>query len=162
MDSLKGWVPKSWCHRTVVLEKTLESPLDCKEIKPVYPKENQPWIFLGRTDTEAEAPIVWPPDGKNWLKKKKKNWLIGKGPDAGKDWRLEKKGTIKDEIVGWHHWLNGHEFEQTLGDGEGHLGSCCTPGGHKESDRKATEQQLVTSLYGHLITNWNELRTLIL
>ena len=94
-----------------MLEKTLESPLDCKEIKPVNPKGNQPWIFTGRTDAETEAPISWPPDVKNWL--------IGKDPDAGKDWRQEEKGTTEDEMVGCHHWLNEHEFEQALGDGEG-------------------------------------------
>ena len=94
----------------MVLEKTLESPLDCKEIKSVNIKGNQPWIFIGRTDAEAEAPFLWPPDVKSWL--------IGKDPDAGKDWRQEKKGTIEDEMVGWHHWLNGHEFKQTVGNGE--------------------------------------------
>ena len=87
----------------MVLDKTLESPLDCKEIQPVYPKGNQSWIFIGRTDAEAEAPILWPPDVKNWL--------IGKDPNAGKDWRWEEKGMIEDDMVGWHHWLNGHEFE---------------------------------------------------
>ena len=92
---------------TVVLGKTLESPLDYKEIKPVSPKGNQSWIFIGRTDAEAETPIFWPPDVKNWL--------IGKDPDAGKDWRQEEKGTTEDEIVGWHHWLHGHEFELALG-----------------------------------------------
>ena len=88
---------------TVVLEKTVESPLDCKEIQPVNSKGNQSWIFIGRTEAEAEAPILWPPD--------MKDWLIGKAPDAGKDWRQEEKGTTEDEMVGWHHWLNGHEFE---------------------------------------------------
>ena len=92
-----------------MLKKTLESPMDCKEIKPVNPKGNQSWIFIGRTDAEAETPILWPPDGKNWL--------TGKDPDAGKDWRREQKGMIKDEMVGWHHRLNGHEFEQALGVG---------------------------------------------
>ena len=100
---------KAECRRidafwTVVLEKTLESPLDCKEIKPVTPKGNQSWIFIGRTDTEVETPILWPPDAKNWL--------LGKDPDAGKDWRQEEKGTTDNEMVGWHHWLNGKEFEQ--------------------------------------------------
>ena len=94
------WALKYWCFWTVVLEKTLESPLDCKEIKPVHPKENQSWIFVGRT--EAETPILWPPDAKNWL--------IGKDPDAEKDWRQEKR-TIEDEMIGWHHWLDRHEFE---------------------------------------------------
>ena len=91
LDHKESWVQKSWCFWTVVLEKTLESPLDCKEIQPVHPKENQPWIFIGRTDAKAETPILWPPD--------LKNWLIGKGPDAGKDWRWEDEGTTKDEVV---------------------------------------------------------------
>ena len=109
------------------LEKTLESPWDCKEIKPVNPKENQHWIFIGRTDAEAEALILWPPDVKNWL--------IGKDPDAGKDWRQKEKGTTEDEMVGWHHRLNGHDFEQAPGDSEGQGGlACCSPWGHKESD----------------------------
>ena len=96
----------------MVLEKTLESPLDCKVIKTVNSKGNQLWIFIGRTDAEAEAPILWPPNAKNWL--------IVKDPDAGKDWGQEKKGDeTEDEMFGWHHWLNGYEFEQTLGDGEG-------------------------------------------
>ena len=124
MDHKEGWVPKNWFFWIVVLEKTLESPLDCKEIKPVSPKGNQSWIFIGRTD--AEAPILWPPDGKSWL--------IWKDPDAGKDWRQEK-GMTEDEIVGWHHWLDGHEFEQALGGGDGQ-GSlvCCSPWGLKESN----------------------------
>ena len=92
-----------------ILEKTLESPLDCKEIKPVNPKENQSWIFIGRTDAEAETPILWPPDAKNWL--------LAKDPDAGKDWRQEEKGTTEDEMVGWHHRLNGHGFGWTPGFG---------------------------------------------
>ena len=99
----ESWVPKNWCFWTVVLEKTLQSPLDCKEIQPVHPKRNQSWIFIGRTDAEAEAPILWPPDVKNWL--------IWKDPDAGKDWRQEEKGMTGDEMAGWHHWLDGHEFE---------------------------------------------------
>ena len=103
LDHKEGWAPKNWCFWTVVLEKRLESPLDCKEIKPVHPKGNQSWIFTGRTDAEAEAPILWPPDAKNWL--------IGKDPDAGKDWRQEKRWTTEDELVGWHHQLDGHEFE---------------------------------------------------
>ena len=103
LDYKENWVPKNWCFWTVVLEKTLESPLDCKEIKPVNPKENQSWIFIGRTDAEAETPILWPPDAKSWL--------IGKGPNTGKDWGQEEKGMTEDEMVGGHHWLNGHEFE---------------------------------------------------
>ena len=131
LDHKEGWVPKNWCFWIAVLEKTLESPLDCKEIKPVNPKGNQSWIFTGKTDAEAEALILWPPDAKSWL--------IGKDPDAGKDWRQEEKGTTEDEMVGWHHQLDGHEFEQALGDGEeqGSL-AYCSPWGHKESEK--TEQ----------------------
>ena len=111
----------------LVLEKTLESPLDCKEIQPVHPKGNQSWIFIGRTDATAEIPIFWPPDSKNWL--------FWKDSDAGKDWSWEEKGTTEDEMVGWHHQLNGHEFESTLGAGDGQWGlACCSPWGHKESD----------------------------
>ena len=99
----ESWVTKNWCFWTVVLEKTLESPLDCKEIQPLHLKGNQSWIFIGRTDAEAETPILWPPDVKNWL--------TGKEPDAGKDWRREEKGMTEDEMVEWHRRLNGHEFE---------------------------------------------------
>ena len=116
LDHKEIWVPRNWCFQIVVLEKTVESPLDGKEIKPVNPKENEPWIFIGRTDAEAKAPIFWPPDVKNWL--------IGKDPDAGKDWGQEEKGVIEDEMVGWHQWLNGHECEQTLGDSEGQGAWC--------------------------------------
>ena len=121
----ESWVPKNWCFWTVVLEKTLESPLDCKELKPVNPKGNQSWIFIGRTDAEAEALIHWPLVAKNWL--------IWKDTDAGKDWRWEEKGVTEDETVGWHHRLHGHEFEQApgVGDGQGSL-SCCSLGGRKE------------------------------
>ena len=101
LDYKESWALKNWCFWTVVLRKTLESPLDCKEIQPVHPKGNQSWIFIGRTD--AETPILWPPDAKNQL--------IGKDPDAGKDWKQEEKGTTEDEMVGWHHRLNGHEFD---------------------------------------------------
>ena len=110
-----------------MLEKTLESPLDCGEIQQVHSKGNQSWIFIGRIDVEAETPILWPPDGKNWL--------IWKDPDAGKDWRQEEKGMAEDEMVGWHHQLDGHEFEQALGVGDGQGGLvCCSPWGRKESD----------------------------
>ena len=127
LDHEEAWAPNNWCFWTVVLKKTLENPLDCKKIKPVNPKENQPWIFIGRTDAEAEAPILWPPDTKSWL--------IRKYPDAGKDWRQEEKGMTEDKMLGWHHWLNEHEFEQALGDGEGQGGlACCSPWGHKEPD----------------------------
>ena len=103
LDYKESWVLKNWCFWSVVSEKILESPLDCKEIQPVYPKGNQSWIFIGRTDAEAEAPILWPPDVKSWL--------TGKDPDAGKDWRWEEKGSKKDGIFRWHHWLNWHESE---------------------------------------------------
>ena len=126
LNHKEDWVVKNWCFWTVVLEKTLESPLDCKEIKPVNPKENQPWIFIGRIDAEAEAPIAWPPDGKNRLS--------GKDPDAGKDRRQEEKGTTENKMVGQHDPLIGHEFDQP-GDGEGQGSlACCSPWGHKESD----------------------------
>ena len=96
LEYKESWAPKNWCFWTVVLEKTLESPLDCKEMQPIHPKGNQSWTFTGRTDAEAEVLILWPPDTKSWL--------VGKDPDAGKDWRWEKKGTTEDEMVGWHHW----------------------------------------------------------
>ena len=103
LDYKESRAQKNWCCWTVFLEKTLERPLDCKEIKPVHPKGNQSWIFTERTDAEGETPIIWPPDAKDWL--------IGIDPDAGKDWRQEEKGMTEDEMVGWHHWLYGHEFE---------------------------------------------------
>ena len=103
-DYKESWVPENWGSWTVVLENTIDSPLDCKEIQPVHPEGNQSWIFTGKTDVEAEGPILWWPDAKNWL--------IWKDPDAGKDWRQEEKGMTEDERVGWHHCLNGHEFEQ--------------------------------------------------
>ena len=111
LDDKASWVPKNWCFWTLVLEKTLESPLGWKEIQPVHPKGNQSWIFIGRTDAEAETLILWPPDVKNWL--------IQKDPDAGKYWGQEEKGTTEDEMAAWHHWLNGYEFEQALGVGDG-------------------------------------------
>ena len=127
LDHKESWVPKNWCFWTVVPENTLESSLDSKTIKPVNPKGNQSWIFIESTDAEAEATILGPYDVKREL--------IGKDPDAGKDWGQEEKGVTEDEMVGWHHQLNGHEFEQTLGDGDG-PGSlaCCHPWSHKESD----------------------------
>ena len=141
LDYKGSWTPKNWYSWTVVLEKTLESLLDSKEIQPIHPKGNQSWIFIGRTDAEAETPVLWPPYGKNWL--------IGKDPDAGKDWRQEK-GMTEDEMVGWHHQLDGHEFEWTLGVGDGQGGLvCCDSWGRKESDR--TEQ-----------LNWTELKVLLL
>ena len=126
LDHREGWMPEDWCFLTAVLEKTLESSLNSK-IKPVNPKGNQSWLFIHwRTDIDADAPILWPPDVENWL--------IGKDPDARKDWRPEEKGTTEDEMVGRHHWINGHEFEQALGIGDEH-GSlmCCSPWCHKET-----------------------------
>ena len=145
LDHKESWVLENWCFWTVVLEKTLESPLDCKEIKPVHPKGNKSWIFIGRTD-EAETPILWPPDVKNWL--------IGKDPDAGKDWRQEEKGTREDEKVGWHHQLDGHEFEWSLGAGDGQGGlACCSPWDPKESN--TTKQLNWTScIEGRFFTLW--------
>ena len=127
LDYKESWVLKNWYFGTMLLEKTLESPLDCKEIQPVHPKGKQSWIFIGRIDAKAEAPILWPPDAKNWL--------LGKDPDAGKDWRQEEKGMTEDEMVEWHHRLDGHEFDQAPGvdDGQGSL-VCCSPWGCKESD----------------------------
>ena len=124
VDCEESWVLKNWCFWTVVLEKILENLLYYKEIKPVNPKGNQPWIFIGRTDAEAETPLLWPPDAKSWL--------IWKDPDAGKDWRREEKGMTEDEMVGCHHRLNGHEFEQApgVGDGQGSL-AFCSPWGCK-------------------------------
>ena len=137
LDGEESWVPKDWCFWTMVLDKTLESPLDCKEIQPVHPKGDLSWVFTGRTDAEAETPILWPPDVKSWL--------VGKDPDAGKDWGQEEKGTTEDEMVGCHHRLNGHWFGWTpgVGDGQGGL-ACCGSWGCKESDM--TEQ-----------LNWTEL-----
>ena len=124
LDYKESWVPKNWCFWTLVLEKTLEGPLDCKEIQAVNPKGNQSWIFIGRTNVEAETLILWPPDAKNWL--------LGKDPDAGKDWRQEENGTTEDEMIGWHHGLDGHELSklwELVMDRE-----TCTPRGHKELD----------------------------
>ena len=135
-DYKESWVPKNWCFWTVVLEKTLESPLACKETQPVHPKGTESWVFIERTDVEAETLIFWPPDAKSWL--------IGKDLDAGKDWRQEEKGT-EDEKVWWHHRLNGHEFGWALGVGDGQGGlACCSSWGRKKSD--TTEQM-----------NWTEL-----
>ena len=138
LDYKESWAPKNWCFWTVVLEETLESPLDCKEIRPVHPKGDQSWVFIGRTDVEAETPVLWPPDTKSWL-----TW---KDPDAGKDWRWEEKGTTEDEMVGWHHRLDGHRLGWTpgVGDGQGGL-ACCGSSGHKESD---TTEQLNWTEYG--------------
>ena len=137
LDYEESWVQKNWCFWTVVLEKTLESPLDCKEIQLIHSKGDQSWMFIGRTDVEAEIAILWPPDAKSWL--------IWKDPDAGKDWGQEEKGMTEDEMVGWHHWLNGHGFGWTpgVGDGQGGLASYGS-WGHKELD---TTERL----------NWTEL-----
>ena len=122
----ESWAPKNWCFWTVVLEKTLESPLDCKDIQPIHSEGDQPWDFFGRNDAKAETPVLWPPHAKSWL--------IGKDSDAGSDWGQEK-GTTEDEMGGWHHWLDGHESDWTpgVGDGQGGL-ACCSAWGHKESD----------------------------
>ena len=127
LDHIEGSVLKNWCFQTMMLEKTLESPLECKEIQPVHPKGNQSWILTGRTDAEIETPVLWPPNVKSRL--------TGKDPDAGKDWGQEEKGATEDETVGWHHQANGPELGQTLRDGEGQGDLvCCSPWGHKESD----------------------------
>ena len=138
LDSEESWAPKNWCFWTVVLEKTLESPLDCKEIQPVHSKGDQSWVFFGRNDAKAETPILWPPHVKSWL--------IGKDCDAGRDWGQEEKGMTEVEMAGWHHQLNGHEFEWTLGVGDGQGGlACCDSWRRKESD--TTE-----------LLNWTELK----
>ena len=147
LDYKESWALKNWCFWTVVLEKTLESPLDCKEIQPVHPKGDHwkmkvfqwtSWVFIGRTDAEAKTPILWPPHVKSWL--------VGKDPDAGRDWGQEEKGTTEDEMVGWHHWLSGHGFGWTpgVGDGQGGL-ACCGSWGHKESDTTVTKLNWIES-----------------
>ena len=134
LDHKEGWALKNSFFQTVVLEKTLGSHLDSKEIKQVSPKGNQPWIFNGSTDAEAEAPVLWPPDVKSWL--------TGKNPDAGNDWGQEEKGATEDEMVGWHHRLNGHEFEQTPGDSEGQRSLVCySPWGRRVRQDWVIEQQ---------------------
>ena len=127
LDHIEGWALNNWCFCTVVLEKTLESPLDCKEIKQVHPKGNQSWIFIGRTDAKAKTPVLSPPDAKNWL--------IWKDLYVGKSWRQEDKGTAEDEMVGWHHQVDGNEFEQApgVGDRQGIL-ACCSSWRCRESD----------------------------
>ena len=138
LDCEESWAPKNWCFWTVVLEKTLESPLDCMEIQPVHSKGDQPWVFLGRNDAKAETPVLWPPHAKSWL--------IGKDSNVGRDWSQEEKGMTEDEMAGWHHQLDGCEFGWTpgVGDGQGGL-ACCSSWGCKESD---TTEQL----------NWTELK----
>ena len=138
---LKLWAPKNWCFWTVVLEKTLESPSDCKEIQPVHPKGDQSWVFIRKTDAEAETPILWPLHAKSWL--------IRKDPDAGRDWEQEEKGMTEDEMAGWHHQLNAHEFGWTPGVGDGQVGLACWDSwDHKESD--TTEWLNWTELHWNL------------
>ena len=150
LDYEEDWTPKNWCFWTVVLEKTLESPLVCKEIQPVHSKGDQSWVFIGRTDAKAETPILGPPHVKSWL--------IGKDSDAGRDWGQEEKGATQDEMAGWHHWLNGQEFGWTpgVGDEQGGL-TCCNSWGCKESDM--TEQlnwtELKNTIEKALINHWN-------
>ena len=141
LDCEEGWAPKNWCFWTVVLEKTLESSLDCKEVQPVHPKGDQSWLFIGRTDAKAETPVVWPPHAMSWL--------TGKDSDAGRDWGQEEKGTREDEMARWHHQLDGYEFEWTpgVGDGQGGL-ACCNSWGCKLSE---TTERL----------NWTELNWMI-
>ena len=147
LDCEEGWAPKNWCFWTVVLEKTLESPLDCKEIQPVHSKGDRPWVIFGRTDAKAETPVLWLPHAKSWL--------IGKDSDAGRDWGQEEKGTTEDEMAGWHQQLDGHEFEWTLGVGDGQGGlACCNSWDRKELD--TTEWLNWTEL------NWTELNQGIL
>ena len=149
LDHREGWVPKNWCSRTVVFEKTLKSPLDSKEIKPVNRKRNHPWIFIGGTDAEAEVPLLWLPDTKSWL--------VWKDTDSGKDWRHEEKKMTEDKMVGWHHRLNWNEFESAPGDGEGqgNLGYC-SPRGHKDSDM--TEWLTTTrTIIATELTTWGKL-----
>ena len=132
LDYKESWALKNWCFWTMVLEKTLESPLDCKQIQPVHPKGDQSWVFIGRTDVEAETPILWRPDVKSWL--------IWKDPDAGWDSGQEEKGTTEDEMVGWHHWLDGHEFEWTPGVGDRQGGpACCGSWGRRVGHDWPTE-----------------------
>ena len=143
-ESAESWAQKNWCFWTVVLEKTLESPLDCKVIQPVHPKGDQSWVFFGRNDAEAETPILWPPDVKSWL--------IWKDPDAGRDWGQEGKGTTEDEMVGWHHRLNGHGFGLTPGFGDGQGGLACSSRGRKESD---TTERLNWTKYSYLSLSYD-------
>ena len=136
------WAPKNWCFWTGLLEKTLESPLDCKEIQPVHSKGDQSWVFFGRNDAKAETPVPWPPHAKSWL--------IGKDSDAGRDWGQEEKGTTENELAGWHHWLDGHEFEWTPGAGDGQGGLACWDSwGRKESDTTERLNWLTDSFFYH-------------
>ena len=144
LDCEEGWAPKNWCFWTVVLEKTLQSPLDCKQIQLVHPKGDKSWVFIGRADAEAETPILWPPNAKSWL--------IGKGPDDGKDKKQEENGMTEDGMVGWHHWLNEYEFQLTLGDGEGQGRLMyCSPLSHKELD---TTEWLINNIINSYTIIW--------
>ena len=145
LDCEESWAPKNYCFWTVVLEKTLESPLDCKEIQPVHSKGDQSWVFIGRTDAKAETPLLWPPHAKSWL--------IGKDPDAGRDWGQEEKGMTEDEMAAWYHWLDGHESEWTpgVGDGQGGL-ACCNSWGQSVGHDWVTE--LNWMLKNILSTHW--------
>ena len=139
-----SWALKNWCFWTVVLEKILESPLDCKEIQPVHPEGDQSWVFFGRTDVKAETLILWPPDAESWL--------IWKDPDAGKDWRQEEKGTTEDEMVGWHHWLIGHEFGWTPGVGDGQRsGALQSMGSQRVGHDWATEPKWTDNGLRHVL-----------
>ena len=145
LDHQKGWVPKNCCFQTVLLEKTHESPLDSKEIKPITPKGHQSWILIGRADAEVEVPILWPSDGKSWLTEI--------DLDSGKDWGQKVKGVTENEMVGWHHWLNGHGFEQTLGDseGQGRL-ACCSSGVTKSQTQLSNWTTTIQEVY-HFLSN---------
>ena len=147
LDYKENWAPEIWCFWTVVLEKTLESPLDCQEIQPVHSKGDQFWVFIGRTDAKAENPILWLPHVKSWL--------IGKDSDVWRNWRQEAKGTTEDEMAGWHHRLNGHEFEWTpgVGDGQGGL-ACWDSWGHKESDTTERLKWIELNWTVHWINAW--------
>ena len=147
LDCEENWVPKNSCFWTVVLEKTLESPLDCKEIQRVHSEGGQPWDFFERNYAKAVTPVLWPPHAKSWL--------IGKDVDAGRDWGQEEKGTTEDEMTGWHHWLDGRESGWTpgVGDGQGGL-ACCDSWGRKESD--TTERLNWTELLYHYLKNWHQ------
>ena len=148
LDYKESWAWRNWCFWAVVLEKTLESPLDCKEIQPVHPQGDKSWVFIGRTDAKAETPILWPPDAKSWL--------IRKDPDAGKDWKQEEKGMMEDETVGWHHQLDGHGFGWAPGVGDGQVGLvCCGSWGCKELDM--TEWLNWTERKSVLNIHWKDL-----
>ena len=142
LDYEESWALKNWCFWTLVLEKTLESPLDCKETQPVCPKGNQSWIFIGSADFEAESPILWPPDAKRWL--------IWEDPDARKYWGQKEKRTTEDEMAGWHHWLNGRESEWTPGVGDGQRGLACWVHGVSKSQTQLRDRKTELNWYTHL------------